>query len=305
MAFEDLVRQVKPPGEILSTIPEQYSSILTKMMENRRAEEKAPLEREHLKSQIAEQNALANWYKNRPLTGMGGGVALKNTMAVGQQIMRENPGMSLDQANQIAGAYMMGSQTLPDGSPLPPMSDYTRQLVTNVNTKNAPAAVQNQAANMNVLAQDVNDIDITPIQKFAGLPGRLDAAKYRAMMTAGEPVPQEYRDYLSFQGVASQFAMDALRKGFGTSVVPEYVYATLGQASNPGSTWWHDPKQVAANWKRTTDWINSNAKRYTNIAQHGIGAESVGGKSSVKGISSESGKKVKKWKVENGSLVEA
>jgi hypothetical protein len=66
--------------------------------------------------------------------------------------------------------------------------------------------------------------------------------------------------------------MDALRKGFGTSVVPGYVYATLGKAANPASVWWHDPKLVDQEWNKTKEWINNNAKRMTKLGTQGLSA---------------------------------
>jgi hypothetical protein len=304
------------PGAELSTMPDEIRDMLLKQAqqqkqqgENQREQQQQPLKMDELRQKIASEKALAELRNRSTGVGMGGGggVDFKNMVALTRQAMLDNPGIDMNKANQIASAWLSGSDTLPDGTPVPKMSGMAQQALTNIQKKNAPAAVQTTAANMNILAKDVNDIDIGPLQRFAGLPGRLDLAQYQAKMTAGEDVPQEYRDYLSFQNVTSQFAMDALRKGFGTSVVPDYVYSTLGNASNPGSKWWHDPKQVAANWKRTTDWINSNAKRYANVAQHGLHSETVGGQSSG-GQQAGSGqggqKKVRKFKVVNNQLVE-
>jgi hypothetical protein len=184
--------------------------------------------------------------------------------------MLEVPNIDEKQADIIRSAWLSESPTLPDGTPTPPLSGTGQQILKNIQTKNAPAAIQNKAANLDALASHANSIDIEPLKKFTGLPGRIDVGKYTAMMATGQEVPQEFRDYLSFQKVTSNFAMDALRQGFGTSVVPEYVYATLGAAANPNSSWWYDPKQVQNDWNKTKKWINDDAKKYKELAKGSI-----------------------------------
>lgn len=207
----------------------------------------------------------------RAAGGMGrGGVDQQNLNALVAQVQSEFPGKD---AQTIAGAYLDGESMLPDGSPVPPQSGLIKQKLLNIQRRNAPTSVQNQAANLDVLASDLKGIDIAPLQRFSGLKGRGDYAKYVADMALGNDVPQEFRDYQSFKSITSYFAMDALRKGFGTSVVPDYVYQTLGNASNPNSAWWYDPKQVEQQWKRTTDWIDKNAEAYKEKSRHGVTAD--------------------------------
>lgn len=210
-------------------------------------------------------------YENRGTNGTGrNGVDQQNLNALVSQVQLEYPGKD---AQAIASAYLDGNTTLPDGSPVPPQSGLIKQKLLNVQRKNAPTAVQNQAANLDILASDLKDIDISPLKRFSGLGGKADYAKYATDLALGKDVPQEFRDYESFKSVTSYFAMDALRKGFGTSVVPDYVYQTLGNASNPNSKWWYDPKQVEQQWKRTTDWIYKNAAEYKEKSRHGVTAD--------------------------------
>lgn len=220
-------------------------------------------------AQIGAQNALSNF---RLMGGAQMGVGQKEIMGLQRQLMVDHPDWDPVRANQAASAYLSGEQNLPNGEPLPELSGLGQTFIAQIQKRNSTAAVQNQAANMDVLASDVNDIDITPAMKFAGLKGKADYAKYAADMAMGRSVPQEFRDYVSFKNVTSNFAMDALRKGFGTSVVPDYVYATLGKASQPNSSWWFDPEQVSSQWGKTKEWINSNAEKYKKKATQGIGA---------------------------------
>lgn len=227
-------------------------------------------EAEYRRAQINNMNAQATMRNTGGGAGMG--VGQKEMMGFQHQLQIDNPNWDANKINQAASAYLAGGDSLPDGTKLSPLSGLAQSSLAQIQKRNSTAAVQNQAVNMDVLASDVNDIDITPVTKFVGLKGRMDYARYTADMAMGNDVPQEFRDYKAFQDVTSNFAMDALRKGFGTSVVPDYVYKTLGKASNPGSTWWFDPKQVQTEWKATTDWINKNAQKYKTKATQGVGA---------------------------------
>lgn len=211
--------------------------------------------------------------KNYEMGGKYGmGVDLKNAMGFKNQLKIDHPDWNENKLNEASNSYYEGSNALSNGEPLPPLGGQARDLLTKINKKNSTAAIQNQAANMDVLASDLNDIDISPVAKFTGLNGKAKVAQYMSDMTFGREVPQDFRDYLTFKNITSNFAMDSLRKGFGTSVVPGYVYATLGKAANPASTWWHDPKQVYNDWNQTKKWISDNAKKYTTKADKGATA---------------------------------
>lgn len=227
------------------------------------------------KARISAQNSLANW---RSSGGMQMGVPQKELLGLQRQLQIDNPNWDNTLANQAASAYLSGSQTMPDGSPLPPLSGLAQTQIAQIQKRNSTAAIQNQAANMDVLASDLNDIDISPVAKFAGPNGKIEYAQNAFNMARGQPVTQDFRDYVAFKDVTSQFAMDALRKGFGTSVVPGYVYATLGKASNPNSTWWYDPEQVLTEWNKTKEWINNNASRLKQKSKYGAASELQSGK---------------------------
>lgn len=239
-----------------------------------------PLEAEQMRlsNQWAPQLNQSTVDTNRALSQyrlMGGGrmgVDQQAIQGLKGQIQLDNPSLSPEEVNEIAGVALEGGDRLSNGNPIPKLSGSSRSMITDINKKHSTAAIQNQASNMDVLASDINDIDISPVAKFAGLPGKLNAASYQANMALGKPVPEEYRDYLAFKRISSNFAMDAIRKGFGTSVVPGYVYATLGKAANPASSFWNDPEQVVKEWNTTKKWVNENAKKYKTKANKGATA---------------------------------
>lgn len=243
-------------------------------------------------SQINSNNAMANL---RNMGGSGMGVGGQEMMRLQNQLKIDHPDWDPLTANQAASAYITGENTLPDGTALPPLSGLAESGLAQIGKRNSNSALQNQAANMDILANDINAIDIGPPTKFTGIGGAFKYAKYTANMALGLPVPQEFRDYVAFKDVTANFSMDALRKGFGTSVVPDYVYATLRKAAQPNSTWWFDPQQVITEWNATKNWINKNAKSYTKKSTRGIGVN-VDDESKSNASTSDA-KNVTKWRL--------
>ncbi len=219
----------------------------------------------------ANEKAKASYYQMGG--SRGAGVDQKALAGFSSQLAVDHPEWSPAQVNDAANSYLSGSDTFSTGEKLPPLQGQADQLKTIMEKKRSTAAIQNQSANMSVLASDLNGIDITPVAKFAGPAGKAEYAKNLTAMATGGPVSEDFRDYQAFKNVTSNFAMDALRKGFGTSVVPGYVYATLGKASNPAASWWNDPEQVNKEWNATKKWINDNAGKYKTLAIKGVGAD--------------------------------
>lgn len=220
---------------------------------------------------IVNANAMNN-YRNMG-GARGAGVDQKALIGFANQLKTDHPEWTPNQVNDAANQYLADSETFSTGDKLPPLGGQAQQLKTVMQNKNAPAAVRNQAANMSVLASDINDIDIAPMAQFTGPKGKAEYARNLTAMATGGEVSPQFRDYEAFKQVTSNFAMDALRKGFGTSVVPSYVYSTLGRASNPIDSWWNDPEQVMKEWNATKKWVNDNAKKYTTLSTKGVGAK--------------------------------
>lgn len=223
------------------------------------------------KAQINSQNAMAN------LRNLGGGygmgVGQKEILGLKNQLNIEHPDWDKNMIDQAASSYLSGENILPNGQQLPPPSGIINTYLAQIHKRNSTAALQNTAGNLQVTAKDFDQIPIDSIAKFAGPGGKIDfAGNLWKMQTDPKSVSEDFRRYKEYQDVISTFAMDTLRKGFGTTVVPGYVNSTLGKAVNPQSDWWNDPIQVARDLKRVKEWIKDNARQYTKLATQGISA---------------------------------
>jgi len=241
-------------------------------------------------ARIAEEKAKSSYYQ------MGGGrtsADQKNYSALQNQIMMDNPGMDPVAANQAASALIAGE-------PMPSnvkVSGLTNDQVTKITGKNAPAALKNQAANIDILLSDLKGFDIDAFKNFAGPSGKAALMFAKARMATNpddpniDPVARRY-----FSGLNDVVAnMDSMRKAYGTSVVPDYVYKTLGKLSNPNDDIWNDPKQVQMNWDSVMKRVQKNRDMLMEKVKHGVTASSP---------EEQKGNTVK-WKRVNGQLVKA
>lgn len=230
------------------------------------------------KSQIASQNAMANW---RNMGGGGLGVAQKDLNSFTRQLMLENPQQPNEdqnaynqRINQIQSAHLEGSDTLPDGTPIQPLSGTGQQLLTTITNRNAPVAVKNQAANMDVLVNDLKDFDIEAVQALAGPQGKAKLAYAKAQMATNpnnpniDPMARRFLTAMN-QSIVN---MDSMRKAFGTSVVPDYVYKTIGELTNPSSSIWNDSKQVGQNYQKLIETMEKNRNLLMEKAKKGVTA---------------------------------
>jgi len=211
----------------------------------------------------------------------------------GRQLRKEFPNKTDDQISEIQSAYLNGRNTLPDGSAVPEISGTARTILKQTVGRGVPAQIRNQAASSAQIVKELEDLDITPLKKFTGIAGKADVLKYRANMALGKDVPQEFRDYLSFQSSLSNLNMDTIRQALKTSVVPGYVNRTLKGASNPGSNWWYDPKQVQNDYNKTLQWFRSHRDALTKQVRQGELAD----------LGEGTTKPTVSWRVENGKLV--
>lgn len=215
------------------------------------------------RSQIGAQNAMANW---RNMGGAGMGVGQKEILGFQRQLMNEHPDWNDQQIDQAASAYLDNKNTLPDGTTLPELSGTGKTMAAQILKRNSPAAIQTQAASLANTANELNAIDISPVKKFAGLSGR---TKYLLQKSNLTERTEDWREYDAFKNSTQILAMDTLRKGFGTSVVPQYVYETLGRLSNPNDGIWDDAEQVERKWNKLTEWVNKSAENTSKQARQG------------------------------------
>lgn len=231
-------------------------------------------------SDLLQQGIEANIAAKRRYAEMNLGVPTRG-MSVGQRelvglentLQQEHPEWSREKVHDAASNYLDDNSTFSGGEKLPKLSGYARSELTQILNRNAPAAVRTQAINMQNLAEDFRELPIDAMASYAGLFNKPEIAKQMYLMqTDPQSVSPKFREYLAYKDVVSNFSMDALRKGFGTSVVPGYVYTTLGGASDPTSLWWHDPQQVKIDFNRVQKWLDNNAGRLSKSAKYGVSA---------------------------------
>lgn len=132
-----------------------------------------------------------------------------------------------------------------------------------------------QALSAQEISNEINDIDTTPLEKFAGLGGRIKGYQEKAkgaLSSLGFDVKpsKEWRDYNSYMSINKNAIMDAIRKALSTSVVPGYVAQTLQPMVDPSSPIWNDPEQVKQNISTLKQWIHPYAAGQTQAYSKGI-----------------------------------
>ena len=213
--------------------------------------------------------------ENRYL-GLGrGGVTQQAQRQMQTDVKRDNPNFTDDQVFEASGNILRGQDSLADGTPIN-KSGMTEQDAINVQKSGATAAVKNQASNYDVLVSDMKGIDIDALKQFAGPMGKVKLAMTKAKMASNpndpsiDPVARRALTAIN----QTIITMDSMRKAWGTSVVPDYVYNTIGKLSNPNSDLWQDPKQVEQTYKETLKTITKNRDEMMKKVRGGITAKS-------------------------------
>jgi len=189
----------------------------------------------------------------------------KNINNFETQLRNDHPDFNDDQIRQAADAYLKGEEEV-NGEKLPPLSSQANAIRQDIYKKNSTPALQNQAANLNNTLNEFEQFDMKPLKAYTGAKGLV---KFNYQKLNPSKRTQEWYDYDAFKNSAQIYAMDTLRKGFGTSVVPGYVYETLGKMSNPVDPIWGDPKQVDTRWNKTKELIRKATKNTIKQAQSG------------------------------------
>ncbi len=253
-------------------------------------------------SQVTSRESLSNMRDN---PNRFAPAQVKNVTAFQDQIKKDFPQYSDEEIGQVSDAYLAGKDEV-NGKKLPPLSATANALLNPIYKGSSTTAIQNQAANLNSTYNELKNIDIEPLKDFAGAEGKV---KYLYQKANPSSRTQSWRDYDAFKTSTQILAMDTLRKGFGTSVVPEYVYSTLGQLSNPNSSIWDDPEQVQTRWNKTLEWLQRASKSSTKQARFGA-TVSLDDEGSDNSSSADMGttimyKNGKKYSIPNAEVEEA
>ena len=240
------------------------------------------LEEQRIKNKYLPQTQMADIaYKN--MGGSRGSVAQKDLAAFEMQLQNDNPrkpdetsDQYMQRISEYSDAYGQGSNVTASGAPVPKMSWRAQQLQNNVMNRNVPVAARNQLINMDTLVNDMKDFDIDAISDFAGPQGKikLGEAKVKMATNPNDPsIDPMARRYLSAMKQAI-VNMDQMRKAFGTSVVPEYVYDTIGRLTNPNDSIWLDKTQVKKAFNDLVRTMSKNRELLRKKYRQGINASS-------------------------------
>lgn len=174
----------------------------------------------------------------------------------------------------LTDAYGRGDTTDLSGVPLKPLSFNAQQMQNNIMNRNIPVAARNQLISIDTLVNDMKDFDIDAVSEFAGPQGkaRLMAAKTKMALDPDDPsIDPVARRYLSAMS-QSIINMDQMRKAFGTSVVPDYVYKTVGRLTNPNDSIWQDKTQVKKSYNDVVKTMTKNRDLLRSKYRGGINA---------------------------------
>lgn len=252
-------------------------------------------------AEIAEIKARENYYNQG---GGRGGVDNKNLSSFKQQISMDHPDWDVNKVNDAANNYLVGSDTFSNGEKLIPMSGLAQQNLLNAQSHNAPNVVKTRAASLNSLVQDLQGFDIEAMKSFAGPKGkaRLLAAKAQMVTNPDDPnIDPVARRFLSAANQSIK-NMDAMRLAYGTSVVPDYVYKTIGRLTNPNDSIWNDATQIGINFNDTIKSVQKDRDLANEQVKHGVTSQL---KNEEKSSSNDNIKRTKYINDENGNPVPA
>ena len=170
-----------------------------------------------------------------------------------RQVAFDHPEWTSQQVGDVAGAYMTGAATLPDGSIVPEPSEKAKIKLSAIAKDSSTAAIQNTAASWAKTTKDIEAIPEDVMAEYAGLGGAIKFRKFQSLEAASSlpgmqflaaKIPPSYYAFKQQLDAGANLNMDALRKSFATSVVPSYVMKTLGYAVNPTHFIYNNAEQV-------------------------------------------------------------
>ncbi len=191
------------------------------------------------------EQATINW-KNSGGAGMG--VAQKELKGFEQQLIQEHPEWTPEQANQAASAYISGENSLPDGSPLPPISGLAQTYVDNIVKRGTTAAGINQqrfAATTDKLLDEGAKL-IPSVAKYAGALGKAKGKLDSVASSLGADSP-DYANYLKFTRITAPTAAGEMMRALGVNASDKQkeIYMSIMDPA----FWDSNPKTAMENYK--------------------------------------------------------
>lgn len=226
------------------------------------------------KADIRSKNATADW---RSSGGMGGGVAQKAAQYAKNVVLNGRPDLSPLQQSEFYNAMLAGEaedNNFSDGSSMPAPTNEELAAISDVNNKTGGGkALTGQAVQLQTAAEHIGEIPLDALKAFAGPTGKARFLKEQTKELAGGEVSNEYQEYKNYRDNIATLNMDALRKAYGTSVVPEYVFSTIGNLMNPSLDYLNSPAQVEKNVRALQEYVNEGAQKLGNAARFGLAAQ--------------------------------
>ncbi len=177
--------------------------------------------------------------------------------------------------NDIQNAHLKGYTKLPNGKDVPALSGTSEQFLNNALYRNLPTAIKSQLVNYDKLAGDLRHFPINDVASLSGPAGKakLLYAKANMGLHPNDPKIDPVARRVLTAANQSIAIMDQMRSSWGTSVVPDYVYKTIGRLSNPDSDIWNDATQVKNNFAETVKEVDRTRELLRDKYKHGIAYE--------------------------------
>jgi hypothetical protein len=198
---------------------------------------------------INSQKAMANY---RNMGGSGMGVGQKQIMGLQQQLVREHPDWSPEQANQAASAYIAGDNQLPDGTALPPISGIGQSYVDQIVKQGTTAQGLNQqrfAATTDAILDQGKDL-LPIVSQYAGTLGKAQGGLDAVQSSLGANSPS-YQKYLFFTRTFVPYAAGEMMRALGVNA-SDTQKELYQQVINPIS-WDQNPAGAMENYKQMTN----------------------------------------------------
>lgn len=119
------------------------------------------------------------------------------------------------------------------------------------------------------ITKTINQIDFTPVAKFAGLHGKTYATIERAKAALGGNVSPDFEAYDNFVQSQGKLLADATRQALQTSVRSGYVKSMLMPLTNT-SVWYENPELAMNRFNFFRNWLNDRTKMFQLLATKGI-----------------------------------
>lgn len=145
-----------------------------------------------------------------------------------------------------------------------------RSIKAELEKKTSPAGSQKIAGDATILNKEIQQIDITPLLKYAGVAGRsrLGFETIKGQLT-GKP-NKDLQDYNHYKQSTSKVIGDMIRKGLITSIAPRYISLMIMPLVDPTASVWNNPHDVQRRIDGLKAWAEDYEASRLNQMKYGI-----------------------------------